>query len=143
MSALGLKILDENVQTTNKWVKEVDELAGFDNRQRAYRLLRAVLHVIRDNLLLAEVAQLGAQLPTFIRGVYYEAWDPSVNPAKLRNREDVIARLQQNFSTDPLEDPERAFAAVFRVLEAHVSAGEMEHVRASFTRDVREMLEAA
>jgi len=47
------------------------ETIGMDER-RAYNALRAVLHALRDRLTTEEIAQFGAQLPTFVRGVYYE-----------------------------------------------------------------------
>jgi len=45
MSALGLKIIDESVQRANIWFNEVDYRTGWANKQRSYRLLRAVLCV--------------------------------------------------------------------------------------------------
>jgi uncharacterized protein (DUF2267 family) len=71
MSALGLKIIDESVQQANIWFNEVDYRTGWDNKQRSYRLLRAVLHALRDHMNPDEAAQLSAQLPILIRGIYY------------------------------------------------------------------------
>ena len=70
MSALGLETIDTAVSGANSWINEVNKRTGWDNKQRSYRLLRQVLHVIRDHLSVDEVAQLGAQLPTLIRGIY-------------------------------------------------------------------------
>jgi uncharacterized protein (DUF2267 family) len=39
--------------------------------------LRATLHALRDRLIIDEVAQLSAQLPMLIRGLYYKGWDPT------------------------------------------------------------------
>jgi uncharacterized protein (DUF2267 family) len=137
MSALGLKIIDESVQTANTWINEVDYRTGWDNKQRAYRLLRTVLHALRDHLNPDEAAQLSAQLPILIRGIYYEGYDPSRTPVKERSREGFVERVQEDFRTDPMGDAEEAIGAVFDVLDAHVSEGEMEDVRQSFTKDIR------
>jgi uncharacterized protein (DUF2267 family) len=60
------------VQKTHESVLAVQkELVWIDER-RAYHALRAVLHALRDRLTLEETAQFGAQLLTFVRGVYYE-----------------------------------------------------------------------
>src|ERR1700719_1588627 len=73
MSATGLEVFDKTVQTTNAWLKEIMEANGLD-RRRAYRVLAAVLHALRDRLTVDEVAQLGAQLPILVRGLYYDQW---------------------------------------------------------------------
>ncbi len=137
MTALGLKIFDEAVQDANRWVNEVAERAGGLDKRHAYRILRAVLHVLRDNLPPNEAAHLGAQLPTLVRGIYYEAWAPAKTPRKLRHRDEFIAEVQRVYGAEPIEEPERAIAAVLDTLDAHVSPGEMEDVRGALTRDVR------
>src|SRR3981189_922621 len=73
MSATGLEVFDKTVQTTNAWLKEIMEATGLD-RRRAYRALAAVLQALRDRLTVGEVAQLGAQLPILVRGLYYDQW---------------------------------------------------------------------
>jgi len=49
MTATGLEVFDKTVQTTNAWLKEIMEFTGPD-RRRAYRVLAAVLHALRDRL---------------------------------------------------------------------------------------------
>lgn len=139
MSALGLKIIDDAAHQLNRWVNEIDEQVGWEHKQRAYRLLRAVMHVVRDHLSVDEAAQLGAQLPVLVRGIYYEGWNPSRTPTRIRKAEEFEAAVQKAFETDPLGDAPEAIAAVFRTLRAHVSAGEMEQVEAAFAEDVRRL----
>lgn len=115
----------------------MNERTGWDHKQRAYRLLRAVLHVIRDHLNVDEAAQLAAQLPTLIRGIYYEGWNPSNAPVAGRSREGFIDKVQAAFQTDPLGDAPQAIAAVVAVLDAHVSAGEMKDVKRAFSMEIR------
>jgi uncharacterized protein (DUF2267 family) len=69
------------------------EVLGWPNRHKAYLALRATLHALRDRLTVEEVAQLGAQLPTLIRGFYYEGWDPTGKPLRVRHKEQFLARL--------------------------------------------------
>ena len=96
MSALGLKVIDEAAHQTNIWVNAVNDAIGWDHKQRAYRLLRGVLHVLRDHLSVDEAAQFGAQLPVLIRGIYYEGWNPSKTPVKTRKADEFIAQLQRH-----------------------------------------------
>lgn len=137
MSALGLPIIDQSVESTNLWINGVNDATGWDHKQRAYRLLRSVLHALRDHLGVEEAAHFAAQLPTLIRGIYYEGWNPSQTPVKMRTRADFEARVQREFASDPLDDPAAAVAAVFAVLRAHISPGEMKDVEGAFTESLR------
>ncbi|WP_297617507.1 DUF2267 domain-containing protein [uncultured Roseicyclus sp.] len=141
MSALGLKIIDESVQQANIWINEVDYRVGLVNKQRAYRLLRAVLQALRDQLSPDEAAQLSAQLPIFVRGIFYEGYDPSRTPAAIRSKADFLARVLAIFGPEPPEDIEAAIGSVFDVLDARVSEGEMAQVRGCLTRDVQALFD--
>ena len=50
MSMTGLEVFDTTVQKTNRWLKELNEHLGSDDRHRAYLCLRATLHALRDKL---------------------------------------------------------------------------------------------
>lgn len=137
MSALGLKVIDNAVQSANVWINEVDYRTGWGNKQRAYRLMRQVMHVIRDHLSVDEVAQLGAQLPLLVRGIYYEGWNPSKTPVPVRSAEVFIEMVQEGFRTDPMDDAKEAIGAVIDLLDGHVSEGEMEAVKGTFNKKIR------
>ena len=77
MSEAEPSIIEHSVEKTHIWLKEIAEELGDEDRQYAYRALRAVLHTLRDRLTVDVAAKLAAQLPTLIRGVYYEDWDPA------------------------------------------------------------------
>lgn len=141
MSALGLKMIDEAVADMNRWINELDARVGWADKTRAYRLLRAVLHEVRDHLSPDEAAQLGAQLPTLVRGVYYDGWNPSKTPVRERSREGFVARVQQGFRNDPMGDADHAIRAVFWLLDRHVSEGEMAQVRQTFALKVRALFD--
>lgn len=72
MSATGLEFIDRTVQLTHSWIKDLDKRLGWENKHRSYRLLRSVLHAVRDWLPVNEAAGFGAQLPELLRGIYYE-----------------------------------------------------------------------
>ena len=114
---------------SNAWLKELMEELDWQDRHRAYRALRAVLHALRDRLTVEETADLGAQLPMLIRGLYYEGWTPSGKPVKERKREDFLAHIEAAFRDDPAIFPEAVAGAVFKVLQRHVSAGEIGDVK--------------
>lgn len=137
---------ESTYQTTSVWLKELMEELSWDDRHRAYHALRAVLHALRDRLTVEETADLGAQLPMLVRGLYYEGWVPSGKPAKERRKEEFLAHVAEAFNHDPLVYPEAVAWTVFKVLERHVSAGEIndvKHVLPSVIRDLWPNSEAA
>jgi uncharacterized protein (DUF2267 family) len=135
MSATGLAVFDETLQKTSTWLKEIAQELGGD-RHRAYQALRAVLHCLRDRLTVSEAAQLGDQLPMLVRGIYYEGWHPAGKPEKIRTQKEFLARLSEHLAASRI-GPEVAARAVFRVLEEHVTPGEISDVMQELPRDIR------
>jgi uncharacterized protein (DUF2267 family) len=139
MSVTGLEVFDTTVQTTNTWLKEIMEVTGPD-RRRAYRVLVAVLHALRDRLTVDEAAQLGAQLPILVRGLYYDQWHhPSGKPERLRQKEEFLAQIAAELDDIGPINAENATRAVFSVLERHIAPGEIEDVKATLPAHIREL----
>jgi uncharacterized protein (DUF2267 family) len=129
MSVNTIAPIERAVHTTNAWLHELTQELGWEDRQRAYHALGAVLHALRDRLTVAEAADLGAQLPMLVRGLYYEGWNPSGKPVKERKREDFLAHIAAAFRGQPEIVPEGIAWAVFKVLQRHVSAGEIGDIQ--------------
>jgi uncharacterized protein (DUF2267 family) len=141
MSQSGLSAFDHSLHTTHKWLKELMESLRWEDRQHAYHALRAVLHVLRDHLTIDEVANLGAQLPLLIRGMYYEGWHPSKRSQRKRKKAEFLEVVSEElpFTTDcPIETIVRE---VFQVLSHHVSQGEIEDVKHLLSRECRALWE--
>jgi uncharacterized protein (DUF2267 family) len=139
MSATGLSVFDSTIEKTNIWLNEIMDGLGWQERQRAYHALSAVLHALRDRLTIPEAADLGAQLPLLVRGLYYEGWHPSGKPVKERKKEEFVAHIAQAFRDAPDVDPEDVTRAVFRVLARHVTAGEIDEVKQMLPAELREL----
>lgn len=139
MSASGFESIDHTVQLTHEWINDLDKILGWDNKPRAFRLLRSVLQALHDWLLVDDAAHLGAQLPTLLRGVYYEHWRPAATPVKQRDQASFLGRIDHDFQTDPIDDTAGAATAVFRVLTAKITAGEIDKLRHALPRDIRDL----
>lgn len=139
MSTVGLEALDHTVQLTHIWINDLDERLEWNNKPRSYRLLKSVLHALRDWLPLNESADFAAQLPGLLRGAYYEQWRPATTPVKNRSKADFIARVEDEFKADPLVQPSRSIMAVFELLSKKVSTGEVEDVRNGLPAELRDM----
>jgi uncharacterized protein (DUF2267 family) len=139
MSATGLDVFDTTLQKTHQWLHDTMRLLDCTDRRKAYLALRATLHALRDRLTVEEVAQLAAQLPMLVRGFYYEGWDPTGKPLKLRSREEFLARIAQELKGVEDLDPETLALAVFAVLERRLSEGEAEDVKYALPAEIREL----
>jgi Uncharacterized conserved protein len=138
MSSSGLEVFDKTIQTTNQWLNEIGKDIGPD-KQRCYHALRAVLFALRDRLIVDEAADLSAQLPMLIRGIFYEGYRPSTMPQKIRSREEFLAKVSENLQNIRPIGAEAAARAVFRVLEQNIPMGEMNEVKQMLPPDIRSL----
>ena len=130
-------IISRAVQDFETWLKEIHAAAGLADEQRAYDALRGVLHLLRDRMTPDEATDLGAQLPTLVRGVYYEGFAPRKTPGKQRSEAQFLEALAER--VDPAEEMDLGAAtlAVFACLEKHLDPGEIDHVVQMMPADVK------
>lgn len=134
-----VEAFETTTQKTLEWLRELEEEMELENRRRSYEILRAYFHALRDRLTVEEVAQLGAQLPMLLRGVYYEGWRPSHKPEKMNARE-FLDHVAEEGLLVGMDETERAVRAATKVLWSHVSVGEVDDVIGSLPRDIRSLL---
>lgn len=132
--------LEHAIHQTNVWLGEVAAALDGADRQYAYRTLRATVHALRDRLTVDEAAQLAAQLPDLLRGIYYEGWDPSATPVRERTREQFLDHVAREGALAGRTEASVAVGAAMAVLTRHVSAGELDDVRATLPQEIRALL---
>lgn len=128
---------DHMVHTANAMVADIAEVFGTTNRRFAFRVLRAWLHSLRDRLTVEESAHFAAQLPELVRGVYYDGWNPSRVPVKYGS-EEFTARFAKQAGI-PVDDVQWTAARVSVIMQAHFSAGQLEHALAQLPEWLREI----
>ena len=142
MSETEPRIIEHSVEKAHIWLNEIAEELGDEDRQNAYRALRAVLHTLRDRLTVDVAAKLASQLPTLIRGIYYEDWDPSRTPLPIHDVEAFLDHVVNEGRFAGETEASVAVTAVARVLRAHVTPGEIEGVLAVLPDKFRVLIEA-
>jgi uncharacterized protein (DUF2267 family) len=130
MVETGFSSFDTMVDKANRLLKDVEEAFEWpkERRKQSYAALRAVLHPLRNRLPVETAVQFGAQLPTIVRGVYYDGWKPAETPVKMSN-EEFFARVRSEFPYAVEGGNEKLVRTVLKTLERHVSAGEWQHLK--------------
>ncbi|MGO9247705.1 MAG: DUF2267 domain-containing protein [Solirubrobacteraceae bacterium] len=142
MSDVEPSVIERSVEKAHIWLKELAEELGVEDRQYAYRALRAVLHALRDRLTVDVAAKLAAQLPTLIRGIYYEDWDPSRTPLPIHDVEAFLDHVVKEGHMAGETEASLAVTAVARVLREHVTEGEIDDVLAVLPDKLKVLIEA-
>ena len=139
MSDTQLPVLDHGVQQANIWLKTLGEELHSEDRHDAYRALRAVLHVLRDRLTPEQAVHLGAQLPTVVRGIYYESWRLSAKPDSGRQPGDFAALVAAELPPSVGRDALRVTKAVFSLLAQELDPGETAKIIATLPTPLRSL----
>jgi uncharacterized protein (DUF2267 family) len=132
-----LEVINRSVEKAHIWLGELADELGTEDRRTAYRVLRAFLHAIRDRLPVEEAAQLAAQMPLLIRGIYYEGWRPAATPVQYRDLDSFLRRVAEEASLAGETEASFAAAAAARVLHRHISEGELADVSAVFPEGLK------
>lgn len=130
-------MFESTLQKTNLWLKDLEQLVRTDDRPRAYTALRAVLHALRDCLPIDETAKFSAQMPLLMRGMFFDGWKPRQKPLRMTKARFLTA-VREGLHNQAAVDPALAARAVFRLLERHLSQGELAHIRRVLPAEVRQ-----
>jgi uncharacterized protein (DUF2267 family) len=139
MSFTGVDSLDSSISKSNAWLADIDAGFGTKDRRFAYRVLRAWLHSLRDGLTVDVAANLAAQLPELLRGVFFDGWNPSRAPRKY-DRDSYVARFAREAQVRD-SDVVKSARIVTAVAREHMSAGGVAHAFDHLPAGVRELLE--
>jgi uncharacterized protein (DUF2267 family) len=136
-------VFASTIEKTNRILNEIEEAYGWprERRQQSYHALKAVLHALRDRLTVEEASDLAAQLPTLVRGLYYEGWKPAKVPVKMHG-EEFLGRVRRDFPYDLEGDVELLVRRTLGALRHYVTVGEWDDIRSGLPKDMAEILPA-
>ena len=139
MSVHSVDSIDRSVHKTNEWLSDLADALGIDDRKQAWRVLRAYLQLLRDQVTIDEAAQLAAQLPLVLRGAFYEGFDPGHQPAP-HDRGRFLVLLAERAQLPDTDAAGRAAEAATSVLRRHVTPGEVDEILGQLPTELREVL---
>lgn len=135
------------IQDGEKFLKEVAVEAGNPaDVAKAGRILRAVLHTLRNRLTPSASLQLISQFPMLIKAIYVDGWKISDEAKRLRHLGDFIEAVREEGGPGLVndlisdKDVEKAIHAVFKVMKNHVSEGEIEDILLTLPLELRPLL---
>lgn len=135
--------LDKSTQKTKEWLHEIQDELGWKDENMVYIATRSVIQTLRDRLPVEEAVELGDELPMVMKGMYYEGYQASGKPEKIKNREEFFAKVQEKSQNKPLKT-EEATSAVFSILEKKLSGGgEIKQVRNNMPKDIQKFWESS
>lgn len=137
MTATGLYTFDHSLNTTKEWLKDLQERMDLADEEQALFVLRAVMQALRDRLTVEECAQLAAEIPMLLQGVYYHGWKPGNKPLKIRSEEEFVAMV--NSHLNGRYDAHEAISHVFALLSNRLSAGEIQDIKSMLPESLRRL----
>jgi uncharacterized protein (DUF2267 family) len=129
----------------NKFVMEVaQELGNPEDTNSAYRIMKSVLHTVREILSPEESLHLIAQLPLAIKGVYVDSWHLPAR-RRIRSMEEFLECLRsqnvpsaaRDFGDD--QTAKHHIKIVLNVLKRHVATGEIQDMIDQFPTELIEL----
>ena len=135
-------IIERSSQEAYAWLNDIaDGLNREGDLRGAYDALRAVLHTLRDTLLPEEAMDLASQLPTLIRGVFFEGYHLRKRPMVYRSQDEFAQAIDDLLSGAKINvlDPETCARVVFGVLSERISEGQAAHARGMLNKEAQRL----
>ena len=129
----------------NEFVHLVSEDMGI-SRDKAGRIINAVLHALRNHLTLEESFQLMAQLPMVLKAVYVDGWVYNKAYIRIKHIDDFLEEVRRedgNRAGYDFGDNEKtrvAVAAIFKALNYFISEGEMNDISDILPKEMKEFI---
>jgi uncharacterized protein (DUF2267 family) len=140
--------IDKFAKEGRTFINELNDQLGHPGEDEASsRLLRSVLHVLRDRITISENLDVLAQLPMFLKAVYVEQWKYREKPLKFDTMEDFKERVKKEQSRMGERDfqwsepTEELIINIFIALRRYFSDGQLKHIFDQMPKEIKEVME--
>lgn len=136
---------DKHVIEANEFVKNLSiELGHPDDQTQTIRLLRAVLHTVRDRITISESLDLLAQLPMMLKALYVEQWKyhekPPLDYDDMAGLKEAVKREQEHMGEQKFDWPESTedlIKIVLSSLRKYLTDGQAIHVMEQMPKEIK------
>mgnify|MGYP001040314257 CR=1 FL=1 len=146
---MAVHYFDKYAQAGNQLLAQLSqEIGETKNIKKTERILKTVLHTLRDRLTMEESFQLMAQFPLFLKGVYASEWKYRNQPMRIRHVGEFIAQLSlrdQSADNDFVNTERATFLVqkVFKVVGQYGSAGEWNDILDNLPKELHTLVSPA
>lgn len=114
----------------DRFMEDFMEISTLETHHRAYAVVRAVLHVFRDHLAVADGLRFAEVLPPVLRAIFIENWRPADQPPPFPDWRDLIAEVKANRRDHNLAG-ESSIRDVAQALRRNIAMGDFKRVLAT------------
>jgi uncharacterized protein (DUF2267 family) len=136
---------DKFAQEGNEYLNQLAADLGHPGEVgQTYILLRAVLHTLRDRIMMSESLHVLAQLPFFLRGAYVEGWQYRDEPlpiGRLEEFKDAVKQEQAKYGErefDWSQSTEELITSVLTSLGSrYLTEGQLQHIAGQMPKEIQ------
>ena len=74
MSSTKVRSLDRSIQSSIQWLNDIQSELKWTDEERVYSATKAMLHTLRDRMIVDETFELAAQMPLLIKGIFFDIY---------------------------------------------------------------------
>lgn len=137
-SATGYGDAQRALLTDNTWIQAVADELGTTDCDFACVVLGAWLRMLRNRLTIEASARFAAELPSMVRELFYENFDPNALPVK-RDAKTYTIRFARA-ARIAVQDVSRAASAATAAVCRQLSATEIDQAFAELTPELRTLI---
>mgnify|MGYP000919391796 FL=1 len=129
----------------NSFMKQYAEKLNTEDKDKAGRILSAILHGLREVISTEESLQLIAQLPMFLKAVYVNGWS-SHKKQQIKSMVEFIDLINSFDGVTSINDFEsdkktiKYIKTTFLVLRKYISHGELKDIRTELPKELKSLI---